>query len=511
MDDLLLIVNLGLKSIRSIVFDWRGEKLAFSSRLLETSLKDDRVEQDPEEWWGKAQETIREVLSKRNLAKRVRYITVTASSSCLVAVGDDLKALCPAIMVSDRRAEAQAQALSKAAAFAEVKEITGLESNPSLMLPKIMWLKDEEPDVFSKTRFYLSPNDYVIAQFTGEVITDHFDAQKFHYDANSKTYPSALFAEIGIRDDQIPPSVSPGQDAGCVLPGVAADLGLRADTRVIVSTYDAICAFFGSGVSDLGEACDVSGTVSSLRVLTPKNINDPSGRTLITPFADDGVYIVGGSNNMGGGLIEWAKQALYSRDEFPYQAMEEEARGVGVGADGLTFLPYLMGERAPVWDVDARGVFFGIERYHGRADMACAVFESTAFAIRHLMEAIEDAGAEIKRIRVSGGLTRIALVQSLKADITGREIAVVDEFETTALGAAMLVGRGIGIYTDIHDAAKMSRIRLTIHPDPERHAIYEDHYQLYRETYQTLKPLFKKRAAILAKQGQGVETTMANL
>lgn len=511
MDNLLLVINLGLKSIRCIVFDWRGEKLAFSSRLLETTLKNDRVEQDPQEWWDKAQETAREVLSKKGLASRVGYVTVTASSSCLIPLGDNLLHQYPAIMVSDRRAEMQAGALSALPAFAPVKQATGLESNPSLMLPKIMWLKDEEPEVFAKSRFFVSPNDYMIGRLTGTVVTDHFDAQKFHYDAMEKTYPIALFNELGLNEDQIPPSVSPGFDVGRVLPEVASSLGLRANTRVIVSTYDAICAFFGSGVSILGEACDVSGTVSSLRVLTAQHIQDPSGRTLITPFADDDVYIVGGSNNLGGGLIEWTKQALYSRDEFPYQVMEEEARGAVLGAGGLTFLPYLMGERAPVWDVDARGVFFGLERYHGRGDMACAVFESTAFAIRHLMEAIEDAGARIDRIRVSGGLTRIPLVQSLKADITGREIAVVDEFETTALGAAMLVGRGVGIFGDLQGAAKISRVRLTIHPDPERHAMYHDHYQMYRDTYQTLKPLFKKRAAVLAGQDHGIETTMANL
>jgi xylulokinase len=191
--------------------------------------------------------------------------------------------------------------------------------------------------------------------------------------------------------------------------------------------------------------------------------------------------------------------------------MEKEARESSYGARGLIFLPYLMGERAPLWDAAARGVFFGLERYHTRGDMAEAVFESAGFAIRSLLEAIEACGVEVGTIRVSGGLTRVSHVSQLKADITGREIAVVDEFETTALGAALIAAVGVGLVPDILEASKRVRVRMVIHPDEERYRMFGQLYRLYTETYDALKPVFVRRRELLSGLRDVVEASITNL
>jgi xylulokinase len=170
-----------------------------------------------------------------------------------------------------------------------------------------------------------------------------------------------------------------------------------------------------------------------------------------------------------------------------------------------------MGERAPVWNPDARGVFFGLERYHGRGDLVEAVFESAGFTVRHLMEAIEAAGVAVGRIRVSGGLTRVAHISQLKADITGREVLVVDEFETTSLGAMLFASVGIGRFPNMAEAAKVVRVRMVIHPDPERHKVFSDIFGLYCELYETLIPLFSRRMNLLAGLHERVEAKVTNL
>ena len=201
---------------------------------------------------------------------------------------------------------------------------------------------------------------------------------------------------------------------------------------------------------------------------------------------------------MGGSLIEWVKQCYYMNEELPYEAMEKDAREAGAGADGLIFLPYLMGERAPIWNHDARGVFFGLERAHTRREMTRAVFESTGFIDVGMMRAIEESGGRVDSIRLSGGLARIGLISQIKADVTGKDIEILDEFETTASGAAMIALFGQGGYGSLKEAAAhFARVRMIIKPNAGAHERYCKQYELYKETYETLRPLFTKRVKII--------------
>lgn len=200
---------------------------------------------------------------------------------------------------------------------------------------------------------------------------------------------------------------------------------------------------------------------------------------------------------MGGGLIEWVKQCYYQNETLPYELMEKDAGEASLGGGGVIFLPYLLGERAPLWDSDARGVFFGLERMHTRKEMTRAVFESTGFIDLDMIAAIEEAGLKIDTIRLSGGLARINLISQIKADITGRQIQVLSEFETTATGAAMMALYGQEVYSSLYEAAEhFVKVRMVINPDRRNHEKYKELYYLYKETYHTLKPLFVKRMAI---------------
>ena len=210
--------------------------------------------------------------------------------------------------------------------------------------------------------------------------------------------------------------------------------------------------------------------------------------------------IVGGSNNLGGGLIEWVKQCYYQNEMFPYELMEKDAGEASLGAGGVIFLPYLLGERAPIWDYNARGVFFGLERMHTRKEMTRAVFESTGFIDLDMMAAIEETGVKVNTIRLSGGLARINLISQIKADITGREVQVLSEFETTAAGAAMIALYGQKVYGSLEEAAEpFVAVRMIIRPDYKNHNKYMQLYALYKETYETLKPLFPKRMELTEK------------
>lgn len=339
----VLVINMGLKSIRSIIFNQNGLKLGSSSLAINTAINDKCVEQSPNEWWEKANTVIHKSLRDSG-NPHIDFITVTTSASCLVCIDENGNPLQRAFMVSDKRAEKETAEIKQMPEFDEVYKDTGLDLTSSLMLPKIYWLKKHMPDVFEKTEYFVTPNDFLIYKLTGRCVTDYFNAIKYHYDAGKKQYPVNLLKRMGIDANCLPDVKNTGEYIGDVLSDIADELGINKDTKVVISSYDAICSFIGSGVNDEGESSDVSGTVTVFRTLTRKE-TCKSSKIYSMPYYNENAKIIGGSNNLGGGLIEWVKQCYYLNDEYPYEIMEKDAAESDIGARGLVFLPFLLGER----------------------------------------------------------------------------------------------------------------------------------------------------------------------
>ena len=500
MNSYILVLNMGMKSVRSIVYSVDGQKVASSSLPLETCLDHEKVTQNPREWLEKIRAVVRQSVNDINPGE-IGYMTVSASSSCLICADSDCNALGECIMVSDRRAESEAQYISS---------LTGSKTEPSLMLPKILWIKNHNPDIFRQAYKFLSPNDFLIARLTGRFVTDVFNAQK--YSCTSEGYPEHLIRKLGIAPETLPDIMDIGTPIGTLTPEAAKELELPHSVKVMLTTYDAICSFFGSGVSQEGEASDVSGTVTAFRALTFRDDLKCSEKIFAMACKKYSLSIIGGSNNLGGGLIEWVKQCCYMNESYPYEVMEKDAYDAGTGAGGLIFLPYLLGERAPVWDNCARGVFFGLERSHTRKEMTRAVFDSTGFIDLDMINAVEETGLKVKTIRLSGGLSRINLISQIKADITGRDVMVMADFETTAGGAAVIALAGAGVYHDIREAVEaFSSVRMVIHPVRGIHEKYTELYRIYKEAYEDLRPLFITRAEITGRIYPKHEMRIANL
>ena len=507
----VLVINMGMKSIRSIIFDENGHKLSSAARPLTTAINDTRVEQDPSEWWEKGLLSMKEAVRDAGI-KNIDYITVTTSASCLICVDPSGNPIGNALMVSDKRAVKEAEYIKNTSEFKEVFRDTGLDMSVSLMLPKILWIKNNEPEIFEKSSYFLTPNDFIIMKLCGEAVTDYLDAIKYHYNIDTKEYPEKLLNTLGISSASFPRVVDTGVKVGSVFKETCSQVGITNAPEVVVTSYDAICSFVGSGVTEEGEASDVSGTVTVLRVLCKKADIKPCKKVYTTPFYQGEYDIIGGSNNLGGGLIEWAKQCLYAKEEYPYEVMENEASKPPIGTNGLIFLPYLLGDRAPHFNDNARGVLFGIERMHMRRDIARAVLESTGYIDMSLVEAINETNADVENVRLSGGLARMSLVSQIKADVLGKDVLVLSEFETTASGAAMMVLVGQGDLPDFKEAAdRFVAVRTIIKPDKENHKKYTHMYQLFKETYNTCEPLFDRRMALLDKIRTNRETQIENL
>ena len=475
-----LVLNLGFRSVRAIVFGSDGRVLASSSRRVSTFLSGDFVEQDPNEWWEKGLTCMREVLEH---VPEVDFITVTASAACVVPVDEDLNPTMNTILVSDKRAREEASYISRLESFKKLP----YEARAYYTIPRILWIKRNRPEVYEKTCKFLSPNDFFIARMTGRFIIDELNATKY-YTVDGE-YPRELLKDLGISEDKLP-EIRPVGFITETWEPFEKTVGLAHRVPVVVTTYDAICAFFGSGVSEEGDAADISGTVTSLRVLTRKKLRKDESRIFELSYKD--WNIVGGSNNLGGGLIEWLLGNIYP--EYSYEDLENLSNLLSAGT-GLIFLPYLLGERAPLWDDDVRGAFLGIERFHSRDDLARAVLESTGFVLRSLIEAIEENGIQVKRIYTSGGLSRINLINQIKADVTGKTVYKPKEIESTALGAYILARREL---EPEFDSSKLFIIEKIYRPNEEMYKVYTNAYGLFKKAYESLRGFHSERRNLLS-------------
>lgn len=506
MSDHTLVLNLGLKSVRAVVFGPAGERLAIAYRPIETRLGEGIVEQDPEDWWTFGLEVMDEVLADRALASRVGRVTVTASAGCLVALDADFNVVRAAIMISDVRARHAAATIERMLVAGGV----ATRVTPDLMLPKIAWMRDAEPERYARTAWFATPNDFLVQRLTGTLVTDAPNASKYFFESEAATYPQALLEALGIDQSTLPPVVGGTDTIIPLRPQVRQRLGLPDAAVAVLSTYDAICAVYGSGVARVGDACDVSGTVTSFRAVTDRPVHDAESRLFLTPHVRPHHYLAGGSNNLGGGVVEWAKQVLYPDDPDPYATMVAEAAAAPPGAAGLTFLPYLLGERAPIWDPTARATFFGLGRNHGRGDLIRAILEGVGYSVLDIADRLVAMGVRIERVSASGGLARLEPVNQIKADMLGVPVHLTAELETTALGAALVAGVTTGLWSSIDEATERCVRRSTVfEPVPARNAMYRDFFGIYRELYQRLQSLFEVRERLIAAHGEVLRTELA--
>ncbi|MEN9327864.1 MAG: hypothetical protein RI947_672 [Candidatus Parcubacteria bacterium] len=507
-----LVINLGLRSIRAVLFDSEAHIIEKNWYPVQTEMHKDTVEQNPQEWWSLAEQLLNEMLSKKQEYRdNLVTMTVTSSACCLVVTDSEGKPLMNSLIVSDKRSFEEAKDIK------ESPKLKGLFSNPnflavpSYMMPKILWLKRHHPSVFNKAAYFMSSNDFLIYKLTGKLVTDPLNAEKFYYDIGRKQYPNEVLEFIGIKTSQLPHVFPSGTDIGPLISPLRKSLKLSSNIQVTLSTYDAICAFFGSGVSSEGDAANVCGTVSSVRVLTKKNVK-LNGGILTQQYQT--YKIIGGSNNIDGGLLEWSKNMFYG-DSYPekyvYKIMEDEAEGSSVGSKGIFFTPYIVGERLPFFDAVTRGIFFGLERFHTRSDIIRSIFEASSYMVHDIIQSIEQSGIKVGDIRMSGGLTRNKIACKIRADITGKTIRVMDEVETTSLGALFIVFIQKGVINRFKQAEKLLMVKDVYEPDKKNHEIYKKLFNLFKKIYNHNKVLMDERRELMTILSDEEKHILSNL
>jgi xylulokinase len=469
----VLAIDLGTTEVKAglVGLDGRLLALARAGYGTTTDAATGRAEQDPEAWWGAICLAVRELV--RLDVAEVSAIGLDGHGPTLVPVDDDGRARRPAIIWGDTRSTREADELAAA---------TGFTGWSLAGLPAALWLERHEPETARDVCWWLSTWDWLALRLSGEARTSLVEGQPF---------PSAAVLEpLGLDASRIAPGIGAGEIVGALEAAPAVMLGLRAGIPVVAGIVDAWASYHGAGMTRAGDAMDPGGSAGGFGVYADRPLVVPGSFSTIAPLP--GLYSVGGAMAATGRALDWFRLEVEG-GAVSTEALLEEAGTVGPGADGVVFLPYLAGERSPLWDPSARGAFVGRALGHGRAHLARAILEASAFAIRHVAESVVAAGADLRAMRVCGGPARSELWNRIKADVTGFPIEVPAVLETAVAGSGMLAATAVGAWPDLPSAIRgMTRIVRRLEPDPSTRATYDATYAAYRALHPAISPIVRE-------------------
>jgi xylulokinase len=404
----------------------------------------------------------------------------------------------------DRRSEAEAQKLKRVLGDRTIEQVTGNRADPFYVAPKILWYRTHEPERFRETFLFVQANGYINYRLTGDHALDMAHAALLQLrDYKKERWSEVLLNACGIEPVYFP-TVYPGNQVLGELTREAAEaIGLMPGIPVMVGTVDGAAAALGAGAAWAGTAAEMTGTSTVLIMPSDRSVSEPV--FIAMPHCVPKKYLLLGAMASTGGSLRWFRDQFgthraltgLSRRENEYDILTEEASHIKPGSDGVVFLPYMMGERSPIWHTNARGVFFGLTLSTTRGAMIRSILEGAAFALLHNAECAQHAGLMLEELRSVGGGTRSTLWNQIKADVLGISILLPENYAGAAFGAALLAGMGIGIYTDIEKSLRtMIKIRTRYEPNPENHRLYRKIYRIYRALYEDLRGEFDRAASI---------------
>ena len=486
-------IDVGTGGTRAVLIDGAGQIVA--SETIEhipfASPQTGWAEQDPDDWWRASVAAIRAVLSHHNVTPdSIAAIGLSGQMHGAVLLDADDKLLRPSIIWCDQRSEVQCQQLTEQIGASRLIELTCNPALTGFTLPKILWVKDHEPEHWRRLRSLLLPKDYVRLRLTGDKAIDVADASgTLLLDVSARQWSREMLDTAGINDNVLPRLFESPEITGSVSQSAAELTGLRAGTPVVAGAGDQAAGAVGMGIVKPGSVSATIGTSGVVFAATNNPALDPKGRVHTFCHAIPNRWHVMGVTQGAGLSLRWF------RDQFglaPYDQLTAEAADVPAGANNLLWAPYLMGERTPHLDPNARAALVGLTASHTRAHVVRAILEGVAFSLRDSLEIFRDMNVPVESIRLGGGGARSKLWRQIQADVYAHAVDIVQAEEGAAYGAALLAGVGGGLWKSVDDAcAEVVRVVDRIEPDAAAVKVLEPLYRSYRELYPALHKVFK--------------------
>lgn len=491
----LIAHDLGTSGDKATLFSSDGELIKSLTYVYPTNFFNSTwAEQNPEDWWRAVCENNKELLKSVDKSM-VAGMAFSGQMMGCVPVDKNGRALRPAIIWADQRSQMQEKLIKDSIDEKEFYKIVGHKISASYSIEKLMWLKDNEPEVFKNTYKMLQPKDYVIQRLTGRFATDYTDASGTNcLNLNTLEWSSDILQIAGIDEEKLPELHKSTYVAGEITPSIAKECGLAVGTPIIMGGGDGVCAAVGAGSVKEGDTFNYLGSSSWVALTSKKPIFDQELRTYNWAHMVPGLYSPNGTMQAAGNSYQFIKKTICKDLEeeakkmgiSPYELMNREIESSRLGANGLLYLPYILGERSPRWNTNARGAFVGLKMEHTRGDMLRAAVEGILMNLCIILDVFRK-DIDITELNVIGGLAKGEPIRRVLADIYGVKAKRLNWLdEATSMGAAVCAGVGAGVLKDFSTIDRFIKVDDVIEPDMENHKKYAELKAYFDECYNAL-------------------------
>ncbi len=498
----LLGIDIGTSACKLVVFTQDGRALISRTVAYLTQYpQPGYVEQNPDDWWNAVCRGTREMLAEGTVSSGdIAAIGIDGQGWSAIAMDEQGNVLAPDPIWLDTRAESICEELNVRIGADAIFALSGNPLKAQYVTAKILWLERNNPQAYQKTKWILQSNGFIAYRLTGNVSMDISQAYGLHsFDMKNGRMDLNMCRALGIAPGLIP-EISPCHAViGYVNDHAARQTGLLTGTPVVAGGLDAACSTLGAGVLRAGQTQEQGGQAGGMSICIDQYCAD--ARLILGYHVVPNHWLLQGGTTGGGGAMRWferefadlERRLAQEKGGSSFAFLDALAESVPAGSEGVVFLPYLAGERSPIWDSDAQGVFFGLDYSKTRAHLVRALMEGVAYSLRHNLEIAEQVGAHVDTLRATGGSANSRLWTQMKADIIGKDIEVPESDLATPLGAALLAGVGVGVYASFEDAvAKTVAIKREQKHTTSGKNAYDAGYRIYRELYEQLKGIMRQ-------------------
>lgn len=452
------------------------------------------AEEDPAEWWTNVCNGVPAVIQKAGIdPTHILAVGVSGMVPTTILVGKDGLPLRRSIQQNDARSILEIDVFKAQVDEQDVFRRTGSAITQQSIGPKLLWLVRNEPTAFERAEWVMGSYDYINFRLTGTpTLEQNWALESGLYDIHLKDWDDNLLRLAKIRREQLPPVHAPSEIVGRVSAEAAAATGLKAGTPVVAGSADHVASAFSVGLKKNGDLLiKLGGAGDVLYSLDRLEINPA---LFLDYHVIPGLYLINGCMASSGSIIKWYRDNFGA--SLAYPELDAEAWNIPPGSDGLVLLPYFIGEKTPIFDTKARGVFFGLTLQHTRGHLYHAILEGISFGFYHHIQVLKEAGFEIDRVRVANGGARSKLWRQVTSDVIGYPLEEVANHPGSSLGAAFIAGMGVGAFTEWGEIEKFIHLKEPTYPNMAHHEKYKDFYRLYRTLYETNRPNFALLAQI---------------
>lgn len=484
--DYLIGIDVGTTSTKAVIYDKKGKIFGYANKLYPLIQENaDMAEEDPDVIFDASLAALAEVTSK--VDGKVLGVSWSTQQHSLIGLDENHRPTTNTITWADNRAEKVASRMAEDGSGLALYKQTGLPTHPMGPVYKILWLKEEHPDIYAKTRYWSGLKEYLLYRYFGQFKQEYnMAATSGMFNIHTMDWNEDSLKLTGVSRDQLPELVDATYQMTGLKPEYAEKIGISTDTPFIMGGTDGSLSEIGLGAIDNGEVAVTIGTSGAVRTFVDKPIIDPKGRTFCYPVMN-GKWIVGGPVNNGGIVFRWVRDTLFAPEKAmakemgkdPYDVLTEIAKTVPAGSDGLIFHPFLGGERAPIWDGNARASFFGLTRKHDRSHMVRAALEGIVYNLYTVELALKEATGEPKEVMAAGGFARSPLWRQMLADIFEEPVTIPEAFESGCLGAMVIAQISLGLTDDWSIVRDFIGKKNTYQPDPKTYDNYRELMPIY--------------------------------